>query len=379
MVRFANVGISLIVAIAAISNRDSAADEPAKKSAASELSLGEQLFVRRIRPLFKEKCLACHGEKPEELKGEFDLRSRAVMLKGGESGESALVPGKPDESPLYRAVARRDGASAMPPKENDKLTEQQIGWIRQWIEAGAPWSEANLTSGWTDEATDGVIVKTTAGRSPEWTHRRYQPDDLWAYRPIRLVEPLRNPLTRPLSLQSRGEGTEQTEAKAVHPVDAFIRERLTAKGLSRGAGAADRRTLIRRATFDLTGLPPDPDDVDAFVRDDSPDAYPKLVKRLLASPHYGEQQTRHWLDVVRYADTSGLSNDYERPHAWRYRDYVVRSFNADKPYDRFVVEQLAGDELLEERAGHTEDVNDGDTARKKKSPLTLALSPLGRG
>src|SRR5205823_2161951 len=134
-------------------------------------------------------------------------------------------------------------------------------------------------------------------------------------------------------------------ARVNNPIDAFHQEKLAAAGIRRLAPAADRLTFVRRATLDLTGLPPRPEEVEAFLNDRAPDAASRLVERLLASPHYGEQQARHWLDVVRYADTSGFANDYERPHAWRYRDYVVRSFNADKPFDRFATEQLAGDEL----------------------------------
>lgn len=172
-----------------------------------------------------------------------------------------------------------------------------------------------------EAAKDGVVVATSGGRSPEWTNRRYQLDDLWAYQPI----------TKP-AVPSGGH----------NPIDAFIRQ-----AAGEGTGADSVRGSTNPAPpcgLDLTGLPPSPAEVEAFLRDDSADAYEALA-RLLESPHYGEQQARHWLDVARYADTSGFSNDFERPHAWRYRDYVIRSFNSDKPYDRFVREQLAGDEI----------------------------------
>src|SRR5437899_2816255 len=151
-----------------------------------------------------------------------------------------------------------------------------------------------------------------------------------------------------LDLRSRETALASSRA-GNNPVDAFILAKLQSAGLT-PTPEADRRTLIRRVTFDLTGLPPMPEAIDAFLADDRPDAYERLVDRLLASPQYGEQQARHWLDVTRYADSAGFSNDFERPHAWRYRDYVVRSFNADKPFDRFVLEQLAGDELAPDDA-----------------------------
>lgn len=276
-------------------------------------------FVQRVLPVLQTKCFACHGDDAQKLRGELDLRSRAAALKGGQSGDPSLVPGQPDRSPLYLAVTRKDPTLLMPPKENDRLTPEQVEWIRQWIAAGAPWP----TGPTAEAAKDGVVVATSGGRSPEWTNRRYQLDDLWAYQPI----------TKP-AVPSGGH----------NPIDAFIRQKLQAKGLE-PTPSADRRTLLRRAALDLTGLPPSPAEVEAFLRDDSADAYEKRLARLLESPHYGEQQARHWLDVARYADTSGFSNDFERPHAWRYRDYVIRSFNSDKPYDRFVREQLAGDEI----------------------------------
>ena len=171
-------------------------------------------------------------------------------------------------------------------------------------------------------ASDPETVRTSGGQSEDWTNRRYQPENLWAYRRLQRPTP---PDTAP------------------HPIDAFIRSRHP-RGLAL-APLADRRTLIRRLSFDLTGLPPTPTAIDRFVSDGKPDALRRLVDGLLASPRYGEQWGRHWLDVVRYADTSGFANDFLRPNAWRYRDYVIRSFNNDKPYDRFVTEQIAGDEL----------------------------------
>jgi hypothetical protein len=288
--------------------------------------LATALAVRAdVGPVLQTKCLPCHGEDPKgQLKGGLDLRTRAGALKGGDSGRPAIVPGKPDESPLYRAVTRTDPDLVMPPKENDRLSAAEVEAVRKWIAAGAPWPDRKPTA-----KAGGVTVKTSGGLSPEWSNRTYDPADLWAYQPVR----------RP------AVPTVPASFDAHNPIDAFIAARLVEKGIDRPAERADKRTLIRRVTFDLIGLPPTPEEVEAFVSDESPGAFARVADRLLQSRHYGEQQARHWFDVVRYADTSGFSNDFERPNAWRYRDYVIRSFNADKPYDRFAMEQLAGDEL----------------------------------
>jgi hypothetical protein len=293
----------------------------------------EQLFVRRIVPLLHEKCLACHGNDEAMVKGDLDMRSRAAMLKGGESGEPSLVPGKPEESPLYLAATRtHDDWEAMPPKEADKLYAEQLGWLKDWIAGGAPWpdmarqmeiAKANEAR-WSAE--DGITVKTIGALSPEWANRKYKPEALWGYAPVTPPE-ISNPPDE-------------------HPVDILIAAKMPA-GID-PAPAADARTLIRRASFDLTGLPPTPEAVVAFGLDYSKDAnaaVKALIDRLLDSPHYGERMAQHWLDVTRYADSSGFANDYERGNAWRYRDYVVRAFNRDKPYDQFIKEQIAGDEI----------------------------------
>jgi len=296
----------------------------------------EALFVRRVWPLFQEKCLACHGNDEKKIKGGLDMRTLASTLKGGDSEQATLVPGKPDESPLYLASTRsHDDWEAMPPKENDKLTSEQLGWIKTWIAGGAPWPEeakrtriANASADkWSAE--DGIIVKSVGALSPDWASRRYKSEDLWAYQPIQKPE-------------VRG-GKEDK-----NPIDELIAMRLPKD--VQPAPAVDARTFIRRATYDLTGLPPTPEEVEAFVQSSatSPASSIKaLIDRLLDSPHYGERWARHWLDVVRYADSSGFANDFERGNAWRYRDYVVRSLNNDKPYNQFVIEQIAGDELLE--------------------------------
>ncbi|MEQ8787738.1 MAG: PSD1 and planctomycete cytochrome C domain-containing protein [Pirellulaceae bacterium] len=310
------------------------AEEKAETEAAQKQQ-AERHFTLNVLPLLKSKCFACHGEKADDVKGELNMLSRAGLLEGGESGEAALVPGKPDEGLLMAAV-RWDGIE-MPPKENDRLTETQIKVLQKWIADGAPWPDAaaqrrHLADEWSrSETNDGVIVPTSGGLADEWTYRRYQVDDLWAYRPI----------TRPDAPWSA-----LPDDAARHPIDAFLQDRLNQAGL-KPAPPADRAVLLRRLTYDLTGLPPTPKQTEAFLADDSPRAYENLIDRLLESPRYGEQWARHWLDVTRYGDTSGFSRDDPRPNAWRYRDYVIRAFNDDKPFDRFIAEQIAGDELDE--------------------------------
>ncbi len=280
---------------------------------------GEKLFLERVYPVMKDKCFACHGDDPKKVRGKLDMRTRKALIEGGDSGTPSLMPGDPEGSPLYIAVTRKDDELVMPPKDNDKLSGPQVDAIRDWILAGAPWpadADKRAVKKWDDVGPAGVTVATSGGRSADWTERKYLPADIWAYQPIR---------------------KPAVPSGAAHPIDSFVRAKLKDKGITRVAPPAERRTLLRRATIDLTGLPPTEKDDGA--------AFETVIDRLLASPRYGEQWARHWLDVSRYADTSGFANDYERPNAWRYRDYVVRSFNADKPYDRFVLEQVAGDEI----------------------------------
>jgi mono/diheme cytochrome c family protein len=315
---------------------------------AADAKAAEELFAHRILPLFKDKCLACHGDDEQKIKGGLDMRTLAGLLKGGESEKPSVVPGKPMESPLYLAVTREhedDNWSAMPPKENDALTQEQIAYIKDWIAGGAPWPDEKrvaelLKLGGDKWSAKGGVVLDVGGLSPEWAGRGYKPEDLWAY------QPLKKPPVPGLKAESRKPKSETSpKIETRNPIDAFLAEKMPA-GLQ-PAPLADRATLIRRVTFDLIGLPPTPEEVAAFVADKDSDekAFAKVVERLLASPHYGEKWGQHWLDVVRYADSSGFANDYIRGNAWRYRDYVIRSFNADKPYDQFVREQIAGDEL----------------------------------
>ncbi len=263
----------------------------------------ERLFIETIRPTLKQQCVGCHGEG--NTFGKLDLRTREAALAGGARGPS-IVPGDPDASLLLKAVEFA-GELKMPPGGVDKkLPPETIAAFREWVAGGAPFAGGKSTA-------------------QKWD---YAEEDIWAFRPVSDVAP----------------PTDVDPSLVATAVDSFILEKLDAAGL-KPAPRADKSALLRRVTYDLTGLPPTPEEVAAFLADDSPGAYKKVVERLLASPEYGERWGRHWLDVTRYADSDGYSNDFERPNAWRYRDYVIRSFNQDKPYDRFVMEQIAGDEL----------------------------------
>jgi mono/diheme cytochrome c family protein len=264
-------------------------------------------FEKDIRPLFEARCGRCHGA--DEQKGDLDVRGKAALLKGGESGP-ALAPGSPEKSLLWVKVA----ADKMPPGKT-KLTPAEKTLLRQWIEHGAQGSE-----------TAAVPPAGSKEHGVSAADRQF-----WAFRPpVRPAVP----------------GVKNT-GRVRNPVDAFVLAALEAKGLSLSP-EADRLTLLRRVSFDLLGLPPTPREIEQFLNDTSPDAYEKLVDRLLSSPHYGERLGRHWLDLAGHADSEGiLDADYVRTSAWRYRDYVIRAFNEDRPYDRFLQEQLAGDELTD--------------------------------
>ena len=287
---------------------------------------GEKLFALKIKPLLAEKCLACHGDDPDDIGGGLDMRDRVSMLRGGESFEhEVLIPGKGEESYLYITTTRREGGYEMPPKEADQLTEAQQWSIRDWIGAGAPWPDEERVNQIQQRYAEGEQVLTSKALSDDWQNRRYEPGKLWAYRPLQVEK------------VPAGE----------HPVDWFIDRKLAEAALE-PAPPAEAVKLVRRISFGLTGLPPLPRDVLAFIDryESNPEAAVRgLAQRLMDSRHYGEHFGLHWLDVARYADTAGFANDYSRPNAWRYRDYVVRSFNHDKPYDDFVREQIAGDEI----------------------------------
>jgi len=273
----------------------------------------EKLFTEKLQPILDQKCAGCHGASATS---GLDLRTREAMLKGGTRGP-AVVPGDAAKSWLYISI-KGDHDLKMP--MGKPLAADIVDEFRQWIEAGAPIADKS--------AEKKADTTESADAKPKWN---YTAEDVWAFQPMK---------RHPVPTTGIAANLVQT------PVDAFILQKLNDKNL-KPAPPAERTALIRRATFDLTGLPPTPEETDAFLNDKlpTPQAFKKVVERLLASPRYGERWGRHWLDVVRYADTGGGSNDYERPNAWRYRDYVIRSFNEDKPYDRFIVQQLAGDEL----------------------------------
>jgi len=261
-------------------------------------------FSSDIRPIFETSCWKCHGGAVQLSK--LDLRTRDAALKGGQRG-SAIAPGKAVESRLYRVVAGLE-KPAMP--LDGKLSTEQISIIRDWIDQGAAWDPAP-----PPPSPESVVIEDMP-ISPE--ARSY-----WAFqKPVRAALP----------------------AATANPIDAFL-AKTRAEKLVTAAGRADRNTLLRRAYMDLIGLPPTPAESAAFLADDSPRAWERLIDRLLASPHYGERWGRHWLDVARYADSNGFEHDFDRPNSWRYRDYVIRAFNQDKPYNTFLMEQIAGDEL----------------------------------
>ena len=265
---------------------------------------GPVSFERDVRPILKTHCFPCHGEG-EKLKGGVDLRLRRLMLTNAESG-TVLVPGRPAESLVLKLI--RSGEM---PKGEKKLTPTEVSRIERWIEQGAPTLRP-------EPLTVPRVYLTEEER--EW----------WAFRPV----------------QRPAVPTVQHPEWIRTPIDAFLLARLETNQLS-FAPAADRPTLIRRVTYDLTGLPPTPEEVTAFVQDPTVNAYESLVERLLASQRYGERWARHWLDVAGYADSNGgAESDSERGWTWRYRDYVIRALNADLPFDQFITEQLAGDELV---------------------------------
>jgi hypothetical protein len=262
-------------------------------------------FESKIRPLLANNCYKCHGEAKQE--SGLRLDSRAAALAGGDSGP-AIAPGKPEESVIVRAVRYQD--LEMPP--TGKLKEQDVASLVEWIKMGAPWP---ASSGDTGPAVRKGELQITA-EDRQW----------WSFQPIG-----QNALPSPTAWTNGA-------------IDTFVLQRLQPAGLSPNPEAT-RRELMRRASFDLVGLPPSMDEVRAFEADQTPDAFERVIDRLLASPRYGERWGRHWLDLVRFAQTNGYERDDEKPLAWRYRDYVIRALNRDKPYDQFVREHLAGDEL----------------------------------
>jgi hypothetical protein len=270
-------------------------------------------FVTDIRPIFEGSCWKCHGGSVQLSK--LDLRTREAAVKGGQRGP-AIAPGKAAESRLYRVVAGLEEPS-MP--LNDKLNPAQVSTIKDWIEQGALWDTDATNAKEARSDTESLAALEDMAITPD--ARQY-----WAFQ-----KPARAPL--PL-----------LQTNLTNPIDIFLEKRRAERGLKM-APRADRNTLLRRAYMDLIGLPPSPAETAAFLADESSRAWESVIDHLLTSPHYGERWGRHWLDVARYADSNGFEHDFDRPNAWRYRDYVIRAFNQDKPYNTFIAEQIAGDEL----------------------------------
>jgi hypothetical protein len=282
--------------------------EPAPKFTAAQVSF----YEKDVQPLLQKHCLRCHGADPEKIKGGLDLTTRKGILAGGETGPSVNLA-KPAESELLKAIHYKAENHKMPPK--GKLADLDIAIFEKWVADGLPVPADRIGGDIAKAPPKGGVVTEEA--------KKY-----WVYQPLK----------RPTVPEVKNKAWVKS------PIDAFVLAKLETKGL-KPVKPADKATLIRRATYDLTGLPPTPEDVDAFVNSTDPGAYAKLIDKLLDSPQYGEKWGRHWLDVVRYAETNGYERDGPKPYAWRYRDYVIKSFNADKPYTQFIKEQLAGDEM----------------------------------
>jgi cytochrome c553 len=295
-----------LLVVSALSGR--AADAAAPAIASSDL----QFFETKVRPVLVDKCYKCHSKDADKVRGGFMLDTREALLHGGNSGP-AIVPGKPKDSLLIDAISYKDEDLQMPPK-GDKLSDQQIADLTEWVRRGAPDPRTLVAKG--SASSYGGVGKAH-----------------WAFQPVK----------KPALPEV------QNAAWCQNPIDRFVLAKLEANGMTPNT-PADKTTLIRRLYFDLIGLPPSVRDVQVFLNDSSPDAYEKIVDRLLGSQYYGEHWGRYWLDVARYADSKGDApkrEDARFPNAWTYRDYVINAFNQDKPYNQFVFEQLAADRLLE--------------------------------
>jgi hypothetical protein len=271
-----------------------------------------EYFEKRIRPVLVDKCYRCHSAKSEKVKAGLLLDTREGLLKGGESGP-AVIPGDVEKSLLIHAIRYSDDDLDMPPNKVDQLSLAQVHDFEQWVRMGAPDPRISNVASKGPEKTPIDFVK---GRA------------FWSFQPVSDPPPPR----------------VREQKWPLGDVDRFVLAKLEEKGLL-PVGEADPRTLLRRVTYDLTGLPPTPEEIEEFLGDPSPEAYARRVDRLLAQPQYGERWGRHWLDLVRYADTAGCNSDYPIPQMYRYRNWVIQAFNQDKPYDTFIREQIAGDLL----------------------------------
>ncbi|MBL9200416.1 MAG: DUF1553 domain-containing protein [Opitutaceae bacterium] len=309
-----------------------AADMPANHPPMAKLSASDlQFFETKIRPILADKCYNCHSKAGDKVRGGLLLDSREALLHGGNTGP-AIVPGNPDKSLLIQAVRYKDEDLQMPPK-GEKLSDQQIADLTEWVRRGAP--------------DPRVPAVGASGKSYAGVGKNH-----WAFQPVK----------KPALPEV------QNKSWLKNPIDNFVLGKLEANGMTPNA-QADKATLIRRLYLDLIGLPPHPAEVQAFAKDTSPDAYAKVVDKLLASPQYGEHWARYWLDVARYSDTKGDARgqeDNRYPHAWTYRDWVINAFNADLPYDSFIIAQLAGDYL----SAHLE-----QQAQSKSKTKTPAAKP----
>ncbi|MCH7726115.1 MAG: PSD1 domain-containing protein [Planctomycetes bacterium] len=327
---------------------------PVQAAAAEPSAADLDFFEAKVRPLLVKHCYECHSVKSKAVKGGLMLDSHAGVIKGGDTG-AALVLGKPDDSLLVAAI--RYQSFEMPP--TGKLPQRDIDTLVKWVELGAPWPKEQ-------------VVQSQPGNTYDWAKVR---EEHWAWRPI----------GKPHPPQVKGASWVR------NPIDRFILARLEAKEMQ-PASPAGRRSLIRRAYYDLIGLPPTPKEVDAFVNNPSKNAYAELIDRLLDSQHYGERWGRHWLDVARYSDGfGGFLDNKPSPHAWRYRDWVVKALNADTPYDQFVRLQIAGDLIDASRHGaatgffalgptYTSDGGDPDSkAQARSETLDDRVDTLSRG
>ncbi|MES2464392.1 MAG: DUF1549 domain-containing protein, partial [Armatimonadota bacterium] len=307
-VRTAACGLTLGLVVAVLASQRSAISDDAVNPPVSAEAAA--YFESKVRPVLIDNCIGCHGADAQL--GGLRLDSRAALLKGGDSGP-ALVPGDPDKSLLIQVIHHL-GKIKMP--QGGKLKDPEITALADWVRGGALWP-----------AVKGEVIPDSGAKEYALTPAQQK---FWSLQPVKMP----------------ALPTVKNTAWAKSPLDRFVLAKLEAKGL-KPAPPATKRSLIRRVTFDLIGLPPTPDEVNAFVNDKSPQAFAKVVDRLLSSPRYGERWARHWLDVARYADTKGyvFNEDRSYPHAYTYRDWVIDSLNKDLPYDQFVQMQIAADRL----------------------------------
>ena len=347
MTNFSRIALALLFCWLMCCAGLSAGEADAKKAAAAVD------FYHDIKPILVKHCFACHG--PAKSEGGLRLDLRSAALQGGDDGP-ILATGNSAGSLLIQYVTGKNDADIiMPPKgKGAPLSEQEIAVLKSWIDQGAVWPDLPGTAARKNEASDpGELsradIESNAGKKTvdatdskagngSKGEQAIKSDAIisehWAFQPVRHVKA---PISRDPWIDT--------------PIDAFVLQQLQSHGLAPNSQAS-RMDLIRRLSFDLTGLPPSPEDVQRFISDKSADAYEHLVDRMLDSTQYGEHWGRHWLDLARYADSDGFENDSDRPNAYKYRDYVIRSFNEDKPYNQFILEQLAGDELDEVGPDH---------------------------